>query len=219
MKIPQHSSSVLASRSTQGTIRRNSNSVDVSSVTVEVILEFAITEVPNFDGFVPSSGDNERIFSVWRESDTADPVVVRTSSVDGVFAFTKGIPQTDASITRTRNNLSVIRRESNAEDIIGVSSKNFGGCSTSEVPESQGFIPRAGESESSVRRQNNVLNKVGVTSESSFWGSSFVSISGKIPRDNGFITRTRNEGLIIAAGSNGGDPTIVTFENSTDCKL
>jgi len=219
MKIPQHSSSVLTSGSTQGTIRRNSDSVDVSSVTVEVILEFAITEVPDLDSLVPSSGDNEWIFSVWGESDAANPVTVGTSSINGVFAFTKGVPQFDASITRTRNNLSVIRGESNTEDIVGVSSENFGGCSVCEVPKSQGFIPRAGESESSIGRQNNVLNEVRVTSESTFWGSSGISISGEIPRDNGFITGTRNEGFVITAGSNGGDPTIVTFENSTDCKL
>jgi len=219
MEIPQHGDSVLTTRSAQGTIRRNSNSVDVSGVTVEVILEFAVTEVPDLNSFIPSSGDDKRILSVWGESDTADPVGVRTSSVNGVFALTEGVPQTNASITRTGNNLSVIGRESNAQNIVGVSSENFGGSSTGKVPESQGLIPRARESESSIGRQDDVLNEVRVSSEGSFWGSGAVSISVKVPGDDGFITRTRNESFVVAAGSNGGNPTIVTFKNSTDSKL
>lgn len=69
------------------------------------------------------------------------------SSTNGELAFTEGVPQFDGLVTRTRNNLSVISRESNAENILVVSAEDSGGFSGVDFPQSEGSVPGSRQSE------------------------------------------------------------------------
>jgi hypothetical protein len=90
-EIPKSNSSVLSSRSTERTVRRDSGRVYVSSVTNEVSLELAVSQVPDLDELVPTSRDDGRVLSVRGESDAGNPFSV-SLFVDGVLAFSEGVP-------------------------------------------------------------------------------------------------------------------------------
>jgi len=60
---------------------------------------------------------------------------------DGVLALTEGVPETDGLITRSRDDLSVVSGEGNAQNILGVSNESLGGGSCVEVPETKSVIP------------------------------------------------------------------------------
>lgn len=81
----------LSSRSAERTVRRDSARVYVSRVTNEVSLELAVRQVPDLDELVPTSRDDGRVLGVRGESNTRDPFSV-SLFVDGVLAFSKGVP-------------------------------------------------------------------------------------------------------------------------------
>ena len=114
--VPEHSRSVLASRSHQRTIRRDGQGVNDSSVTNEVGSELAVGEIPNLDDLVPSSRDYQRLLGGGRETDARNPVVVLIL-LNGVLALTECVPQLDGLVATRRDDLSVVRRETNAENV------------------------------------------------------------------------------------------------------
>ena len=50
------------------------------------------------------------------------------------FTFSKGVPKLDGSVSRSRNNLSVISGEGNGENISGVSNESSSGESSVKIP-------------------------------------------------------------------------------------
>lgn len=76
---------------------------------------------------------------------------------DGELAVTEGVPQLDGTVTRTGDNLAVVSREGDGEDIVGVANEGTGGDTGGEFPETKGLVPGAGESIGTVR--GNHLNK------------------------------------------------------------
>ena len=60
---------------------------------------------------------------------------------DGELAVTESVPELDGSIAGSRNDLSVIGREGNGENIVGVSNKSAGGSTGRKLPETEGLIP------------------------------------------------------------------------------
>jgi len=97
VEVPQHGITILASGSTQGSIRRYSDTVQVTGVTEVVGLQLTVRQVPNLDLLVPAAGHNDWVGSIWREPHTGHPVAM-TLILDGVFADTKGIPEFDSSV-------------------------------------------------------------------------------------------------------------------------
>jgi len=77
-----------------------------------------------------------------RESNAADPFGV-SLIFDGVLALSKSIPKLDGSVSRSRNDLSVISGESNAQNVLGVSNKSSSGGSGVKIPQSEGSVPRS----------------------------------------------------------------------------
>jgi len=55
VQIPKHGSSILSSRSTKGAIGGYTDSVEVSSVSNEVISELAVSQGPNLNKTIPSA--------------------------------------------------------------------------------------------------------------------------------------------------------------------
>lgn len=73
---------------------------------------------------------------------------------DGELAVTKGVPQLDGAITRSGDNLAVISREGNGEDIVGVANEGTGGNTGGELPKTEGLVPGAGQSVGTIRRDH-----------------------------------------------------------------
>lgn len=117
IQIPQQSFAVLSSWSAQGAIGRDGNGVQVSVVSVMVQLEFAVGQVPDLDGAIPTGWHDDWVDLVWRESDARHPVGV-TIFLDGVFAFGQSVPQLDGLVAGSRDDLTVVSGESNGENVL-----------------------------------------------------------------------------------------------------
>jgi hypothetical protein len=65
---------------------------------------------------------------------------------DGEFAVTKGIPQLDATIARSGDNLSVVGGERDGKHIVGVANKSAGGGSSGKLPQAESLVPGSRES-------------------------------------------------------------------------
>ena len=103
VEVPEHGSVVLSSGSGQRTIGTDTDGVQVSSVSDEVVSELAVGQVPDLDKLVPSATDDERNRLGRRESDARNPFGVSSAlgvvSADGELAFSEGVPETDGSVT------------------------------------------------------------------------------------------------------------------------
>merc|ERR1712170_36776 len=114
VQIPKHSSSVLSSRSTEGSIWGYTYGVNVSSVSNKIVTELAVGQRPYLNKTIPSSRYDEWNLDRWAETNTGNPSrVSSTLSTDGVLALSKSVPQLDSLITGSRNNLTVVYGESN----------------------------------------------------------------------------------------------------------
>lgn len=60
---------------------------------------------------------------------------------DGELAVAESVPELDGSVARSRDNLSVVCREGNRENIIGVANESTGGGTGGELPETEGLVP------------------------------------------------------------------------------
>jgi len=98
VQVPKHDNAVLATRGAKRTVRRNGDSVDVTSVANVVSSKLALGEFPNLDDLVPSTRNNDGVGRVRREADARDPLGVTTFS-DVVLALSKSVPQLDGSVT------------------------------------------------------------------------------------------------------------------------
>jgi len=218
VEIPELGSSVLTARSTERTIRGNSDGVDVVSVSREVGAELAVGQVPDLDLLVPATGDNQGIGGVGGETNTADPLAV-TLVFDGVLALTEGVPKTDGLIARSRDDLSVVSGESNAQNILGVSNESLGGGSRVEVPETEGVIPRSRESELSIGGDDNILDEVGVSMEGAARNTEVRILSGQGPDNDGLISGGRQDHVrALGSGGDCSNPSSVTPEDTTESR-
>jgi len=192
--------------------------VDVVAVTREVGAELAVGQVPDLDLLIPSSGDDQRVLGVGGEADAADPFGV-SLVFDGVLALTESVPETDGLIARSRNNLSVVSGESNAENILGVTNKTLGGGSGVKVPQAEGVIPRSREGELAIRGDNNVLNEVRVSVEGAAGNTVLSLFSGEIPDDDALISGGREDHVrVLGGGGDGGDPSTVSLKDASKLK-
>jgi hypothetical protein len=140
VEVPQSDSTVLATRSAKRTVRRDGNGIDVSRVSSKVGLKLAGLEIPYLDVLVPASRYNGWVLSVWRETDAANPFSV-SLIFDGVLALSKSVPELDGSVSRSRDDLSVVSREGNTQNILGVSNKTSGGSTKVQIPETKSTVP------------------------------------------------------------------------------
>lgn len=96
------------------------------------------------DKLVPAGGDNHGVLGVRAEANARDPVGVALIG-DGVLAVTEGVPELDGSVTGTGNNLAVVGRERDGENVAVVANESAGGGTGSELPETESLVPRGGE--------------------------------------------------------------------------
>jgi hypothetical protein len=101
------------------------------------------------DQLIPTRGYDHRVLRVRAESNARNPFSVALLS-DGELAVAQGIPQLDCSVSRTGHDLSVVGREGNGENVVGVANESAGCGTGGELPETQGLVPRRRESVRSV---------------------------------------------------------------------
>lgn len=61
---------------------------------------------------------------------------------DGVLAVTKGVPELDGAVAGTGDDLTVVGREGDGENVVGVANEAASGGAGSELPETEGLVPR-----------------------------------------------------------------------------
>jgi len=69
---------------------------------------------------------------------------------DSELAVTKSVPELDRAIAGSGDNLSVVGREGNGENVVGVTNKASCGGTGRELPEAESLVPRSRESVSTV---------------------------------------------------------------------
>jgi len=83
--------------------------------------------------------------------------------LDGVLALSKGVPQLDGLVAGPWHNLTIIGRESDAHDVLGVVLETAGGLAGAEIPQTESLVPWAGQSEVTVRGKHDVGDEMAVT--------------------------------------------------------
>ena len=82
--------------------------------------------------------------------------------VNDVLAFRSGVPDTDGLVSGTSDDLSVVRREVDGEDLLGVTDELLNGLGLSDIPKSASAIPGGGQSVFGVTSELNLRDEVGV---------------------------------------------------------
>jgi len=100
VKIPEHRSSVFATRGAKRAVRRDGHGVDVASVANMIGLDLAGGKFPDLDDLVPASTDDDRILWIWAESHAGNPFSM-TFFGDGVLAVTESVPKLECSVARS----------------------------------------------------------------------------------------------------------------------
>lgn len=120
-EIPEDDLTVLTTGGAEGTIGRDSDAVDVTLVTDEVVLDVEALGLPNLDELIDGTRDDLELVGRLggAESDAGSPVVV-TVSGEGVLAGTEGVPDLDGVIAGSGGDVAVIRAEGDGEDVLGV---------------------------------------------------------------------------------------------------
>jgi hypothetical protein len=90
---------------------------------------------------------------VWAESYTRNPVGVALLG-DSELAVTKSVPELNCSIAGPGDNLSVVGREGNGQNIVGVANKASRGGTGGKLPKAEGLVPRSRESIGTVGGDN-----------------------------------------------------------------
>lgn len=216
--IPEHSGTVLTTGSTERSIRRDGDGVDNFGVSCQVGLESTVVQVPDLDELIPTTRDNERVLGGRRESDTGDPVSV-TLLDHGVLALSKSVPQLDRLITGSGNNLSVIRRERDRVDILGVALKSTDAGSVVQIPKTHGGIHGTGQTELTIRRDNGITDTLVVSLKRTTSVTNWLLLvghtlwRGELPHDGGLITGSGDDQVaLLVGGGDGGDPITMTVK-------
>jgi len=160
LQVPEHGSAVLSAGGAEGAVGGDSDSVQVSLVVLESVLEqllLGVLEVPDLDLLVPTARNEEGRSSSRGESDARNPLVVSRSLAVAlvvidqvVLHLTEGVPELDGAVTASRDNLAVVGRESNRQNVLSVADESADAVAISDVPKAEGAVPGGGDSALSI---------------------------------------------------------------------
>jgi len=215
LKIPDEDHAVLASSGAEGALRRHTDGVEVASGASEVVLQLEVlTKAPDLNEVIPAAGDSDRGGRIGREGNVRDPLSVAVL-LKGELALTKSVPQLDKTITTARHDLTVVRREGNSKNILGVTDETAGAAAAGKIPQTKSVIPAARESVVAIVRQLHVLNKVAVAVEATLSMSVFLAGAGQLPDHKSLIPRTRDKQVrALASGGQCSDCSVVSRDLS-----
>lgn len=146
----------------------------------------------DLDELVPASGDDDGVLGVGGEADAGDPLGVALVG-DGVLAVTEGVPQLDGAVTGTGDDLTVVGGEADGKNVVVVADEAAGGLAGGKLPEAEGLVPGRGQSVGTVGGDHTVGDDVRVTVEGALGVAVRGLITGKVPDDEGLVTRTGKE--------------------------
>ena len=107
--------------------------------------------------------------------------------LDVVLALAEGVPQLNATVTRTRDDLPVVSREGDRQDIRGVADKTAGSETSVQVPKAESVVPGRGQSELAVGRDDNVRDEVVVAVEDALRVAVLILVTGELPDDDRLV--------------------------------
>lgn len=122
--------------------------------------------ITDLDELVPAAGDNDGVLGVGAEADARNPLGVALLG-DGVLAVTEGVPELDSSVARAGDDLAVVGREADGEDVVGVANESSGGGARGELPQTQSLVPRGRQSVGAIGGDD--LNPTDISSSSRFF--------------------------------------------------
>jgi hypothetical protein len=223
VQVPEHGGSILSSRGTEGAIRGDTDSVEVTRVSHKIVAELAVGKGKDLDKSVPSARNNQRDRLGRAEANARDPVRVPLglSGGDGVLAFSESVPELDALVAGSRNNLTIVNGKGHRKNILSVSDKTTSRLSGMDLPKSESAVPRSTQGELAITGDDNVRDKVRVSSK----GTTGVSVlavgarAGEGPHDDALVARRREEQVgVLRGGGEGSDPVTVALESSAQSK-
>lgn len=83
--------------------------------------------------------------------------------IDRVLALSQGVPELDRLVARAGNDLTVVSREGDRENILGMADETTSGNALVKIPQADGGVPGSRQGELTIRRQDDVLDKVVVS--------------------------------------------------------
>ena len=187
----------------------------------QVGAQAAVAQRPDLDKLVPAGRDHHGggAGALGREAHARDPLGVAILG-DGELALAKGVPQLDSAVTRTRHNLTVVLREGNRQDVLGVTNEATGALAGGNLPQTQGAVPRRGEGKLAIGRQDNVRDEVIVTAKGTGGETIVIELAGDGPHNDGLVTRRRQDHVGVGrGGGNSRDPVGVAGKGTTKSKL
>lgn len=111
IQIPQQGLAILSSGCAERAIGGDGDGVQVSVVTVVVQLQFAVGQIPDLNGAIPTGRDDDWVDLIGRETHARHPVAV-TIFLNGVLALSESVPQLDGLVARAGDDLTVVSGES-----------------------------------------------------------------------------------------------------------
>jgi len=139
VKIPKSEDWFFTTGSNEGTEGSNGKGVDVFLVSLEGVLQEEVG-LPDLKSTVPTNSGEVWVLLDWGVSDAGNPIGV-VVLVRGELAISHGVPELVGSVSGGRDNLSVVSREANGMNFLGVSDEGLGGLTGSKIPESEGLVP------------------------------------------------------------------------------
>jgi len=214
-QIPEHSLTVLSAAGSKRSIWRDGDSVNVTGVAAEVVLEAKVAQMPDLQGLVPTTRDDDWVLGGWRELHGAHPLVVAVLALLAPFELTEGVPELDGLVSAGGDDLSVVGGEGDGENVVLVAGESGGGDASFEVPESQGLVPRGGNGELAAGADDDVGDEVVVALQSLHWVTVHITVSGETPDDEGLVSGGGDEHFWeLWVGSNLGNPATVALERA-----
>lgn len=159
--VPQLGLAVLAGGGTQGAIGGDGNGVDGTGVALQGLNAAELSQGPDLDVTVGTTGDDQGGGQSGGEADAVDPAVVAVL-VHGEHALALDVPHLQLTVAGTGDDLAVVGGEGNGQDVLGVALELGDAVTVLQVPQTQGLIPGGGQSELGVVGQGDLLDEVGV---------------------------------------------------------
>lgn len=107
----------------------------------------------DLDELVPAAGNNDGVLRVGAEADARNPLGVALLR-DGVLAIAEGVPELDGAVARAGDDLAVVGREGDGENVVGVANEAASGGAGGELPKTEGLVPRGRKGVGAIRGDN-----------------------------------------------------------------